>query len=501
MKKSTFLNTITCIGFSLLTMGLGAQNVSVRLKDAIKPQATAASANKQLHIDPNAPATIPAAQKSAALTNCTDRIEFSGSTIGPYASIGSNSNTSSQYEIGVFQVFPNYTGDVIGVEFVGEKFNTAGNPKVYIAVFDLLGSQPDVNSQNPPSAPFITLFNTTSATQTFTFASPIPVTNGFAIGLFCLGSDSAKIHTGPTNNSAPYYSWLFTSFGSTTSFYSYYGVDGDLLIKPVIKTSVNPTWLTAKTSTGCALPAVYNFTNTSGALPSWIGNSVINPSGVTRKLNYGDASPIVNSFNGVQTHSYTTFGNYVASYEETYVGWVNNCVESQTLAVSVDNPQPAFTFVVNGLTVNFTNTSQNMTNFSWNFGDLSTSTQVNPSHTFATPGTYIVELEGTAPCGTVKYTQAVIVANTGIRENGLSSLISVFPNPAGATLQIGNLAETGVGTNVEVYNSIGVLVKSTTVDNHSGKAASLNISDLPEGYYFLKLKHEKGDIVKSFIKN
>jgi len=55
----------------------------------------------------------------------------------------------------------------------------------------------------------------------------------------------------------------------------------------------------------------------------------------------------------------------------------------------------SFTYQVNGSQVNFTNTStvwnQNMTTYTWNFGDNSAnSNQINPSHTYANMGAYIV---------------------------------------------------------------------------------------------------------------
>ena len=42
--------------------------------------------------------------------------------------------------------------------------------------------------------------------------------------------------------------------------------------------------------------------------------------------------------------------------------------------------------------VNFTNLSNNATNFHWDFGDNSTSTQVNPNHTYSSFGTFTVKL-------------------------------------------------------------------------------------------------------------
>jgi uncharacterized protein YkwD len=56
------------------------------------------------------------------------------------------------------------------------------------------------------------------------------------------------------------------------------------------------------------------------------------------------------------------------------------------------NPSPAADIVP--FTVNFTDTSANgPTIHRWDFGDGSTSTDVSPSHTYTTPGTYTVTLE------------------------------------------------------------------------------------------------------------
>jgi Zn-dependent metalloprotease len=50
--------------------------------------------------------------------------------------------------------------------------------------------------------------------------------------------------------------------------------------------------------------------------------------------------------------------------------------------------------------VNFTNTSSNISNAVWNFGDNNTSTQYSPTHTYTQPGTYTVQLIGSGACGT-----------------------------------------------------------------------------------------------------
>jgi len=62
-------------------------------------------------------------------------------------------------------------------------------------------------------------------------------------------------------------------------------------------------------------------------------------------------------------------------------------------------PVAAFTFQANGLQVLFDNTSSNFATSLWSFGDGSTSTQNNPSHTYAAAGTFAVTLTVTNSIG------------------------------------------------------------------------------------------------------
>jgi PKD repeat protein len=61
-------------------------------------------------------------------------------------------------------------------------------------------------------------------------------------------------------------------------------------------------------------------------------------------------------------------------------------------------PVANFTFITNCLTANFTDTSTDpngagdIVNWLWDFGDGNSSTQQNPSHTYAAEGTYTVSL-------------------------------------------------------------------------------------------------------------
>ncbi|MCX6291246.1 MAG: PKD domain-containing protein, partial [Bacteroidetes bacterium] len=75
-------------------------------------------------------------------------------------------------------------------------------------------------------------------------------------------------------------------------------------------------------------------------------------------------------------------------------------------------------FCTTPATVNFSNNSINATGYTWDFGDGNTSTAMNPSHTYASPGVFTVTLiaTGAATCGnndTLIVPGYVTVTNTG----------------------------------------------------------------------------------------
>lgn len=70
-----------------------------------------------------------------------------------------------------------------------------------------------------------------------------------------------------------------------------------------------------------------------------------------------------------------------------------------------DDPKPDANFSISGYesqlpaTITFINTSTNATTYSWDFGDGTTSTMSNPTHTYTLAGTYILRLKATGPDG------------------------------------------------------------------------------------------------------
>ncbi|MDT0676547.1 PKD domain-containing protein [Autumnicola musiva] len=117
------------------------------------------------------------------------------------------------------------------------------------------------------------------------------------------------------------------------------------------------------------------------------------------------------------THTYAAEGTYTVVLTTT--GEDGTEVEStQEVTVEATEPTAEYTFEVDGLTATFTNTSENAVSYAWDFGDGNTSTEENPTHTYAAEGTYTVILTTTGEDGTeVESTQEVTVEATETGED------------------------------------------------------------------------------------
>jgi PKD repeat protein len=83
--------------------------------------------------------------------------------------------------------------------------------------------------------------------------------------------------------------------------------------------------------------------------------------------------------------------------------------------VPVVDPVASYQYAIDAedfLKVSFTNFSQNATSYSWNFGDNQTSTEENPTHTYAQAGSYNVVLVATNSAGkTANYSQSISITD------------------------------------------------------------------------------------------
>jgi gliding motility-associated-like protein len=98
-------------------------------------------------------------------------------------------------------------------------------------------------------------------------------------------------------------------------------------------------------------------------------------------------------------HNYTSEGNYTV---RLLITDQYGCQDSANIIIHVAPPHASFTVsdtlsTCPPLIANFTNTSVNGNEATWDFGDGSTSNSPNPVHIYNTPGTYIAKLFVTGP--------------------------------------------------------------------------------------------------------
>jgi PKD repeat protein len=105
------------------------------------------------------------------------------------------------------------------------------------------------------------------------------------------------------------------------------------------------------------------------------------------------------------THLYGADGVYTVTLEAC-----NSMSQCDTYSDAVEVlplPVAGFTYVVNELSVDFTNTSTGADTYWWDFGDTYTSTLEHPSHTYAAAGTYTVTLWASGDCGSDVFSDTV----------------------------------------------------------------------------------------------
>jgi PKD repeat protein len=100
-------------------------------------------------------------------------------------------------------------------------------------------------------------------------------------------------------------------------------------------------------------------------------------------------------------HIYTAAGTYTVTLTVTNAGGSNTTSQPVTVANALpDLPVADFNAAANGLDVQFTDASTGQVDsWLWDFGDGSQSTDQNPTHTYASAGTYTVSLSVTNAAG------------------------------------------------------------------------------------------------------
>lgn len=238
----------------------------------------------------------------------------------------------------------------------------------------------------------------------------------------------------------------------------------------VVKNSNNPLG---------ALIAPGNTTNLCipvDPMPFAIGSWGLNPSDTRYEINYGDGS--AQAFTQAQLENSTYFNaanpqaslNFPVPHKFTRANCPSGNTVSLTISTScgrtyltagpiiiLDVPQISFNvnsiacantsvYFNNTTYAGYTNNCSTFNVYTWDFGDGTSSREVNPYHVYTTPGTYTIKLNATTPCGAGSETTRTICVEPILEPN------FTFDNAcASSNLQMNNTTNTSLSCGTESY--------------------------------------------------
>ena len=177
-------------------------------------------------------------------------------------------------------------------------------------------------------------------------------------------------------------------------------------------------------------------------------------------------------------------------------GWPPPSIEAQFIADT--------TTIYEGDTIHFTNLSivcpPGIVDSDWIFegGNPSTSTENEPLVVYNTPGIYNVTLTATSYMLTdteLKEDYITVLPEVGISETGNVNEVIIFPNPTTGKIII-DLQETN--TEIKIFNLFGEMVFKDEFLNYM-REVQIDLLGNQAGIYFLEIKSENVIFIEKFI--
>ena len=161
-------------------------------------------------------------------------------------------------------------------------------------------------------------------------------------------------------------------------------------------------------------------------------------------------------------------------------------------------PTANYTTVSNALTVNFTDTSLGGTSWFWDFGDGTTSTLQNPSHTFATAGNYSVALYvENLNKNWDEISHPITLSTMGLADN-TKELFQLYPNPTISNVNI-SLSKSASKVSYQIIDYSGKIVLEQELSD--SQLFNVNVENLSTGLYFIKITMNETVGFAKIIKN
>ena len=409
------------------------------------------------------------------------------------------------------------------------------------------GGTAAVNTYTPASSTVYTVTGTTSGCSSTRTASvitnPSPTVNVTGINSICVGNSSILTASGATT-----YSWSTSATTTTisvsptvTTTYTVTGTSAGCSGSTVRTVSVNPlptinvstsssaicigqnaslnasgastyTWMP-----GSLVGAAVVATPTANTIYTVTGTSAAGCNNTTTRTVTVNPLPTVNatvtnsvicagqsttlSATGATTYTWNPGGitgsaiavSPASTITYTVIGTnANGCNNSAVRAVTV-NPLPivnaasASSLICTGQTT--TLTASGATTYTWNpGGSTATSIAVSPTVT----STYSVTGAAANGCRNNAVVTVIVSACTGIDQVVNAGGYSIYPNPTTGKLNIQFNVTKATMLTTEVLDAIGkVVLKQTLNFSANENTQTINISNLPNGLYFVNLTNSE----------
>lgn len=194
-----------------------------------------------------------------------------------------------------------------------------------------------------------------------------------------------------------------------------------------------------------------------------------------------------------------------------YDVYVSNVCSSDTslpagpVAVNTGNVGlPRASFVASSptfdLNLSFDGTASNGAGntYAWDFGDGNTGTGDTANHTYAAGGSYSIKLTVTNKCGS--HDTTITLNNVSLEEVLIGASISIYPNPAEDMVNLEMDFESQQEVSIELQGVDGKQIMSKTYPSTNEIKDQLDLSNLPDGVYMIKIGTSKGSVNKRLIK-
>jgi PKD repeat protein len=177
-------------------------------------------------------------------------------------------------------------------------------------------------------------------------------------------------------------------------------------------------------------------------------------------------------------------GNYSAtvSHSDGCTQGFLATIGSEPAPIAAFSPSSALAQV--GQVITFSNSSTVGTDANWSFGDGGTSTDAQPTHAYAQPGTYTVSL-------TASLNDCEAVATTLVEVEGADGIGETSPINVAVFVQADRImvtwAETDQPLNAELFSASGSSVSPAQRSLNSNSPMYVSTSGLPAGGYILRV--------------